>query len=90
MSSSGTNQQPNSRHAPHVTQTTNTPVTITTVVTNNNSSHVSSDGSTSPPNEHSKALVEDVLQSHTPQHSDISLTSLSSGMTNNKHLTTSH
>ena len=93
--STGASQQPGLSHAPFVALTTGSPisrVTITTATTNSTSSHVSSESLTTA-NGYSpsfKALVdfnqsnqtqENIAsQGHTPQQSDISLASLSSGM----------
>ena len=78
-------QQPNSSHTPFVALPTIANATIATVVTNSNSSHVSSDSLTTPPGPSSNADYNQsnqsvVSQGHSSQHSDISLASLSSGV----------
>lgn len=91
VSLSEASQQPNSSHTPFValpTSNTIANVTITTVVTNSNSSHVSSESLTTPPDPPSSAdynqsnqLQENVNpQGHSSQYTDISLASLSSGV----------
>ena len=89
---SGASQQSNSSHALFVAPTTTSNpilhVAITTTITSSTSSHVSSESLTTPSNGYSPSSkpLADFNQSnkiekqgHTPQHSDISLASLSSG-----------